>query len=81
MILTGRSGYPGLCANAAAAKSPAQAASTRAIALVTLMGTPLALSGAVPGIHVFLARDGKKIDGRDKPAPDRMVSARLLATD
>jgi hypothetical protein len=45
------------------------------------MGTPLALSGAVPGIHVFLARDGKKIDGRDKPAPDRMVSARLLATD
>jgi hypothetical protein len=45
------------------------------------MDTPLALSGPVPGIHVFLARDGKKIDGRDKPAPDRIVSARLSATD
>src|SRR5262245_23705044 len=69
MILTGRSGYPGLCASAAAARSPAQGASTRAIALVTLMDTPLALSGPVPGIHVFPARDGKTIDGRDKPAP------------
>src|SRR5262245_62049864 len=41
MILTGRSGYPGLCASAAVAKrSPVQAASTRANTLVTLMGAP-----------------------------------------
>jgi hypothetical protein len=39
------------------------------------MDTPLALSGAVPGIHVFLARDGKKIDGRDKPARDTYGSS------
>src|SRR6516164_3147614 len=42
IILTGRSGYPGLCASAGAAKrSPAQAASTRAFASVTLIGVPL----------------------------------------
>src|SRR5215470_2348316 len=41
MILTGRSGYPAPCASAAVAKrSPAQAASTRAITLVILMGAP-----------------------------------------
>src|SRR5262249_34111756 len=42
IILTGRSGYPGLCASAGAAKrSPAQAASTRAVTSVTLIGVPL----------------------------------------
>src|SRR5262247_2166439 len=68
MILTGRSGYPGLCASAAVAKrSPAQAGSRRTIALVT----PMVVSGPVPGIHVFLSRDGKEVDGRDKLGHDR----------
>src|SRR5262249_16227025 len=86
MILTGRSGYPGLCASAAAAKSPAQAASTRAIALVTLMDTPLALSGAVPG-HPRLScsrrqedrwsrQAGPRPDGIGSPLGDRLMNER-----
>jgi hypothetical protein len=35
------------------------------------MDTPLVVSGPVPGIHVFLSRDGKEVDGRDKLGHDR----------
>src|SRR5262245_7648115 len=69
MILTGRSGYPGVCASAALAKrSPVQAASTRAITLLTLMGVPPAVVRHYGGrAFTSLSRDGKEVDGGDKP--------------
>src|SRR6516225_7594434 len=71
MILTGRSGYPGLCENAATAKrDPVQAASIRAITLLTLMDVPWLLSGI--SIHVsFSRRRGGRWWRQARPRPRR----------
>src|SRR5215469_3134979 len=81
MILTGRSGYPGLCANAATAKrDPVQAASIRAITLLTLMDVPWLLSGV--SIHVsFSRRRGDRWWRQARPRPRRHQPASQRQTD